>query len=129
LAPPPGVVRVGKKAGRGSECYMGFRSGAFLRATAPKVAHQRRIPNRLDAAPKLPVVIVPVVVLPSIPAGHRSAKNGVRVYARVYLAYCVPGGYLRPDRATHCITRAGEWWARQDSNLGPRDYESPALTS
>ena len=23
----------------------------------------------------------------------------------------------------------GEWWARQDSNLGPRDYESPALTN
>ena len=21
------------------------------------------------------------------------------------------------------------WWACQDSNLGPRDYESPALTS
>ena len=21
------------------------------------------------------------------------------------------------------------WWARQDSNLGPRDYESPALTN
>ncbi len=23
----------------------------------------------------------------------------------------------------------GEWWAHQDSNLGPRDYESPALTN
>jgi hypothetical protein len=23
---------------------------------------------------------------------------------------------------------AGIWWARQDSNLQPRDYESPALT-
>ena len=23
----------------------------------------------------------------------------------------------------------GEWWARQDSNLGPTDYESAALTS
>ena len=22
-----------------------------------------------------------------------------------------------------------EWWARQDSNLRPRDYESPALTA
>ena len=21
------------------------------------------------------------------------------------------------------------WWAHQDSNLGPRDYESPALTT
>ena len=27
------------------------------------------------------------------------------------------------------IVGAGEWWACQDSNLGPRDYESPALTS
>ena len=24
---------------------------------------------------------------------------------------------------------AGKWWARQDSNLRPRDYESPALTT
>ena len=23
----------------------------------------------------------------------------------------------------------GEWWARQDSNLRPEDYESPALTN
>ncbi len=22
-----------------------------------------------------------------------------------------------------------KWWARQDSNLGPKDYESSALTS
>jgi hypothetical protein len=22
-----------------------------------------------------------------------------------------------------------KWWARKDSNLGPRDYESPALTA
>jgi hypothetical protein len=22
-----------------------------------------------------------------------------------------------------------EWWAREDSNLRPRDYESPALTN
>ena len=22
-----------------------------------------------------------------------------------------------------------EWWARRDSNPGPRDYESPALTA
>ncbi len=38
----------------------------------------------------------------------------------------------------HCFTRAkGQvadmqavgWWARQDSNLGPTDYESAALTS
>ena len=24
---------------------------------------------------------------------------------------------------------AGEWWARQDLNLGPTDYESAALTA
>jgi hypothetical protein len=23
----------------------------------------------------------------------------------------------------------GNWWAHQDLNLGPRDYESPALTN
>jgi hypothetical protein len=27
------------------------------------------------------------------------------------------------------MMREGEGWARQDSNLGPRDYESPALTA
>jgi polyphosphate kinase 2 (PPK2 family) len=25
--------------------------------------------------------------------------------------------------------KSGKWWARQDSNLRPRDYESPALTN
>ncbi len=29
--------------------------------------------------------------------------------------------------ALRCSLREG--WARQDSNLGPRDYESPALTA
>ena len=41
-------------------------------------------------------------------------------------------------RATRCTTSIvanqkskieNEIWARQDSNLGPRDYESPALTA
>src|SRR3989442_1028793 len=29
--------------------------------------------------------------------------------------------------ATYCLQRG--WWARQDSNLGPTDYESAALTA
>src|SRR5579884_195644 len=37
------------------------------------------------------------------------------------------------DRASEDCSRrsAGQdgWWACQDSNLGPRDYESPALTA
>ena len=28
-----------------------------------------------------------------------------------------------------CAALQSEGWARQDSNLGPRDYESPALTA
>lgn len=39
--------------------------------------------------------------------------------------------HLVPDRSTvepRCVH--GDFlWARQDSNLRPRDYESPALTS
>jgi hypothetical protein len=30
---------------------------------------------------------------------------------------------MSPGRTT------GEWWARQDLNLGPTDYESAALTA
>ena len=38
----------------------------------------------------------------------------------------------REDAET--LTKAGmcafeDWWAQQDSNLRPRDYESPALTN
>ena len=28
----------------------------------------------------------------------------------------------------HAPSMEDDWWARQDSNLQPRDYESPALT-
>src|SRR4030095_5869093 len=44
----------------------------------------------------------------------------------------------KPMRAARCTTSIianrkskieNEIWARQDSNLGPRDYESPALTA
>lgn len=27
------------------------------------------------------------------------------------------------------LKKCGKWWAQQDSNLRPRDYESPALTN
>jgi len=34
----------------------------------------------------------------------------------------------RPLRiADDLVSRSRNWWARQDSNLQPRDYESPAL--
>ena len=29
---------------------------------------------------------------------------------------------------TNTVNKQENWWARQDSNLEPRDYESPALT-
>src|SRR5947199_7888078 len=35
---------------------------------------------------------------------------------------------LRRGSLRSCCA-ASEGWARQDSNLGPRDYESPALTA
>ena len=36
----------------------------------------------------------------------------------------VPPGEMARSRQQ----RSKGWWARQDSNLQPRDYESPALT-
>ena len=36
--------------------------------------------------------------------------------------------FTDPLSAIHHLQSAIEW-ARQDSNLGPRDYESPALTA
>ena len=36
---------------------------------------------------------------------------------------------LRRDSLRFAAALQSEGWARQDSNLGPRDYESPALTA
>jgi hypothetical protein len=40
---------------------------------------------------------------------------------------------MRPTDWRRAVTTfrmlQSEGWARQDSNLGPRDYESPALTA
>jgi hypothetical protein len=36
---------------------------------------------------------------------------------------------LRRDSLRFFCCAPNEGWARQDSNLGPRDYESPALTA
>ena len=36
---------------------------------------------------------------------------------------------LRRGSLRFLAARQSEGWARQDSNLGPRDYESPALTA
>jgi hypothetical protein len=33
------------------------------------------------------------------------------------------------EKSGACWMFLVEWWARQDSNLGPTDYESAALTS
>jgi hypothetical protein len=41
----------------------------------------------------------------------------------------VGGGSARVGlAAADRMVRSGDWWAHQDSNLEPRDYESPALT-
>ena len=41
-----------------------------------------------------------------------------------------PGGSVGKARWLTAPRYCSEyWWARQDSNLGPRDYESPALTN
>ena len=42
------------------------------------------------------------------------------------MAACVS---LRRGSLRFLAVRQSEGWARQDSNLGPRDYESPALTA
>ncbi len=36
---------------------------------------------------------------------------------------------LRRDSLRFAAALQAKAWARQDSNLGPRDYESPALTA
>ena len=36
---------------------------------------------------------------------------------------------IRPARQTGHAAQSFSQWARQDSNLRPRDYESPALTN
>ena len=45
---------------------------------------------------------------------------------------CSQGGRRREKRADQLIEKSGDvrsWWARQDLNLGPTDYESAALTA
>ena len=46
-------------------------------------------------------------------------------------SFLTPRMRLPTDIEQHCFFAAfqSEDWARQDSNLGPRDYESPALTA
>lgn len=34
----------------------------------------------------------------------------------------------KPELPAHPEQVITEWWAHEDSNLEPRDYESPALT-
>lgn len=53
---------------------------------------------------------------PSRSDGIRSAR-GRYLYSRFILVPKCPGRTI------------GDWWARQDLNLGPTDYESAALTS
>ena len=43
------------------------------------------------------------------------------------LGLCKVGGRLRELRAGLVVWES--WWAHQDSNLGPSDYESDALTN
>jgi hypothetical protein len=38
------------------------------------------------------------------------------------------GACREHEAAGQVANPAAKWWARQDSNLQPRDYESPALT-
>ncbi len=40
-----------------------------------------------------------------------------------------PPTLLRRDSFRFVAALQAKAWARQDSNLGPRDYESPALTA
>ena len=39
-----------------------------------------------------------------------------------------PPAAIYPDTKCACVAR-NKWWARQDLNLGPIDYESTALTN
>jgi hypothetical protein len=46
------------------------------------------------------------------------------VVLKIFETACLAGSpEKQTSRALNC------WWARQDSNLGPTDYESAALTS
>src|SRR6185369_15954012 len=63
--------------------------------------------------------------------GGPPAANPARSSRRVALEPVAQRVGINPFDA--CIEQyaalAGKWWARKDSNLRPRDYESPALTA
>ena len=49
-----------------------------------------------------------------------------------FVLNCSQVGRRREKRANQLIEKSGDvrsWWARQDLNLGPTDYESAALTA
>ena len=54
--------------------------------------------------------------------GLRCRSSDARPHCPIRIGHISQLSYIR-------AARAGEWWARSDSNRGPRDYESPALTA
>src|ERR687888_385880 len=59
-----------------------------------------------------------------MPPGPRGTHRGMR-------ATGIPGASGRPEPRNQAASAqpGGLFWARQDSNLGPTDYESAALTA
>ena len=65
--------------------------------------------------------------------GIRCYLDKLRWIAHKWTDYAFQRIKVRPKRTNFAFRHAGRrrkdmWWAHQDSNLEPRDYESPALT-
>ncbi len=52
--------------------------------------------------------------------GHEASRVALNFFGHSFA-----GIKKAPGPTPKCLIR---WWAHQDSNLEPRDYESPALT-
>lgn len=79
-----------------------------------------------------------MIEIDDVPVGPRGAEKAVAFRCKGDEQKGSPHDSGRPsrfgqigqtmlDRATRGV-RSPLWWAHQDSNLEPRDYESPALT-
>src|SRR5215510_9625936 len=88
-------------------------------AVWPPSRSARSLRTRLDDAAE-----------PAPPAGFEPATASLEVTRSVQLSYGGSGQAVY-DRSTACSRERGgrDVWGRKGSNLRPRDYESPALTT
>src|SRR5690606_25714298 len=107
-----------------------------LSAALKSSASKPRLPPLLFlAAFRLAILLSPLIMLsstPRNPAGPRSGARGPGALPDVRRISPVAPHSEEPPQVPGCRTSTPSgreiWWAHQDSNLEPRDYESPALT-